>query len=146
MEGYNGRLDAIMAGILQVKLVHLDQWNARRRTCAARYAALLADLDGVTIPFEDPNARSVYHLYVIRARERDRLQRHLTASGIGTGLHYPVPLHLQEAYRHRGYQPGDYPVAEHLARELLSLPMYPGLTEAQQEQVAAAIRQGLGSE
>ena len=146
MEGYNGRLDAIMAGILQVKLVHLDQWNARRRACAARYAALLADLDGVMIPFEDPNARSVYHLYVIRARERDRLQRHLTASGIGTGLHYPVPLHLQEAYRHRGYQPGDYPVAEHLARELLSLPMYPGLTEAQQEQVAAAIRQGLGSE
>lgn len=146
MEGYNGRLDAIMAGILQVKLVHLDRWNARRRACAARYAALLADLDGVTIPFEDPNARSVYHLYVIRARDRDRLQQHLTASGIGTGLHYPVPLHLQEAYRHRGYQPGDYPVAERLARELLSLPMYPGLTEAQQEQVAAAIREELGSE
>ncbi len=143
MEGYNGRLDAIMAGILQVKLAHLDRWNTRRRACAARYAALLGDLDGVTIPFEDPNARSVYHLYVIRARERERLQEHLTASGIGTGLHYPVPLHLQEAYRHCGYQPGDYPVAERLARELLSLPMYPGLTEAQQVRVAEAVRQDL---
>jgi len=143
LEGYNGRLDAIMAGILQVKLARLDQWNARRRACAARYAALLADLDGVTIPFEDPNARSVYHLYVIRTRDRDRLQQYLTASQIGTGLHYPAPLHLQEAYRHRGYQPGDYPVAERLARELLSLPMHPGLTEAQQVRVAEAVRQGL---
>ena len=145
MEGYNGRLDAIMAGILQVKLAHLDQWNARRRECAARYAALLADLDGVTIPFEAPDAHSVYHLYVIRTCRRDRLQQYLTQHHIGTGLHYPVPLHLQEAYRDRGYRQGDYPVAERLAQELLSLPMYPGLTEAQQVQVAEAIRRGLSN-
>ena len=143
MEGYNGRLDAIMAGILQVKLARLDQWNARRRECADRYANLLTDLDGITIPFETPNSRSVYHLYVIRARARDALQKHLTENHIGTGLHYPVPLHLQEAYRSRGYQEGDFPVAERLAKELLSLPMYPGLTEPQQVQVSEAIRQGI---
>jgi dTDP-4-amino-4,6-dideoxygalactose transaminase len=144
MEGYNGRLAAIMAGILKVKLTRLEAWNARRRACAERYGALLADLDGVvTAPFEAPDARSVYHLYVIRIRDRDAVQKHLADRHIGTGLHYPVPLHLQEAYRHRGYREGDFPVAERLARELLSLPMYPGLTEAQQVQVVETIRQGL---
>ncbi len=140
LEGYNGRLDAIMAGILLVKLRRLAAWNEERRTCAERYKQLLSGIEDVAVPVEPPYARSVYHLYVVRTRHRDALQKHLTENHIGTGLHYPVPLHLQEAYRHRGCQPGDYPVAERLAKELLSLPMYPGLTEAQQVQVAQAIK------
>jgi len=145
IEGYNGRLDAIMAGILQVKLKHLPDWNAGRRECARRYDALLSDIEGVASPFEAPYARSVYHLYVVRTRRRDALQKHLAENQIGTGLHYPLPLHLQEAYRHRGYREGDYPVAEEIAKELLSLPMYPGLTEAQQTRITETIQSGLAT-
>jgi dTDP-4-amino-4,6-dideoxygalactose transaminase len=143
IEGYNGRLDAIMAGVLCVKLKRLEEWNARRRDCADRYNALLKDLEEVATPSEAPHARSVYHLYVIRTNNRDQLQRHLTENGIGTGLHYPVPLHLQNAYRCLGYELGAFPVAERIAKELLSLPMYPGLTKAQQLQVVETIRSGL---
>jgi dTDP-4-amino-4,6-dideoxygalactose transaminase len=141
VEGYNGRLDAIMAGILRVKLPRLNEWNARRRECARIYDALLSNIDRVSTPFEAPCSRSVYHLYVIRTDHRDELQQHLTQHHIGTGLHYPLPLHLQQAYKVLGYRQGDFPVAEKASRMLLSLPLYPGLTEEQQIRVAQKIRQ-----
>jgi dTDP-4-amino-4,6-dideoxygalactose transaminase len=143
LEGYNGRLDAIMAGILQVKLRHLPDWNTQRRECARRYDDLLQGIDGVVTPAEAPYARSVYHLYVIQTDHRDALQRHLDAHGIATGLHYPLPLHLQTAYQSLGYQTGDFPVAENLSQRLLSLPIYPGLQPQQQAHVARAIKEGL---
>jgi dTDP-4-amino-4,6-dideoxygalactose transaminase len=143
MEGYNGRLDAVMAGILRVKLTRLAGWNARRRECANRYDTLLQNIEGLAIPVEAAYSRSVYHLYVIRADRRDQLQQHLTKNNIGTGLHYPLPLHLQSAYKHLGYHPGDFPVAEKISQTLLSLPMYPGLTEAQQLRVAETIKEAL---
>jgi dTDP-4-amino-4,6-dideoxygalactose transaminase len=146
VEGYNGRLDAIQAGILRVKLRHLEGWTESRRQRAKRYTELLAGVDGVIAPFEPSWAKAVYHLYVIRTARRDELQKHLADRGISTGLHYPLPLHLQAAYRHMGHGEGDFPVTERLASELLSLPMYPELTSAQQEQVVEAIRAFFESE
>lgn len=145
MEGYNGRLDAVMAGILSAKLAHLANWNAKRRECAKRYDSLLADLGGVIRPVEASYARSVYHLYVIRAEIRDRLQKHLSENRIGTGLHYPLPLHLQEAYKLMDYRPGDFPITERASQTMLSLPMYPGLTADQQARVANAIKDCLAA-
>jgi len=136
VEGYNGRLDAIQAGFLQVKLGHLAKWNNQRRQSASRYHRLLGSIEGVQLPCEPSWTRSVYHLYVIQVEDRQGLQQHLTKSGIGTGIHYPVPLHLQAAYRNLGYAPGDFPVAEKKAAEILSLPMFPGLTFQQQTRVA----------
>ena len=140
IEGYNGRLDAIQAGILTVKLRHLGQWNESRRQAAQRYNELLKDVDVVVTPFEPAWSRSVYHLYVIRIDDRDGLKKDLSYHGIDTGLHYPLPLHLQKAYAHMGYQVGDFPIAERVAFEILSLPMYPGITPEQQERVAEVIR------
>jgi dTDP-4-amino-4,6-dideoxygalactose transaminase len=139
VEGYNGRLDAIQAGILRVKLAHLPEWNARRRELAHRYHGLLGPMDGITIPTEAPYARSVYHLYVVRTANRDALQAHLSARGIATGLHYPLVLHRQNAYRDLGYENGAFPVAERISSELLSLPMYPQLEDAQLERVARSV-------
>jgi dTDP-4-amino-4,6-dideoxygalactose transaminase len=139
-EGYNGRLDTVQCGILRSKLRRLEAWNNQRREAAARYGELLAGIPGVTLPHEPSWARGVYHLYVIRAARRDELQKFLGEKGIGTGLHYPVPLHLQKAYGDRGWKAGDFPVTERLASELLSLPMFPGITASQQEEVASAIR------
>ena len=127
IEGYNGRLDALQAGLLTVKLRHLDDWNRRRRDCARHYDELLASMDHVTGPFCSEWVRAVYHLYVIRVKERERIQKELANSGIGTAIHYPIPLHLQRAYRHLGFSKGDFPVAEKVASEILSLPMYPQL-------------------
>lgn len=141
MEGYNGRLDAIQAGILRVKLRHLHEWNEKRREHACYYSDLLAEADGVMIPSEPAWARAVYHLYVIRTQRRDELQRHLANSNISTGIHYPIPIHLQNAYSHLGYKKGDFPVSEKLAREILSLPMYPELTYDQQKAVAGKIKE-----
>jgi dTDP-4-amino-4,6-dideoxygalactose transaminase len=141
MEGYNGRLDAIQAGILRVKLRHLEAWNAMRRENASRYNGLLGGIDGVATPSEPEWARPVYHLYVICTGNRDGLQGYLSDNGIATGLHYPVPLHIQEAYRGLGYGEGNFAVAEKAARQLLSLPMYPELTETQQQRVAEKIRE-----
>jgi dTDP-4-amino-4,6-dideoxygalactose transaminase len=140
IEGYNGRLDAIQARVLQVKLAHLARWNAERRERAGEYSRLLAAADGaVTLPYEPSWSRAVYHLYVIRTQDREGLMNHLRMAGIGTAIHYPIPLHLQKAYKSLNYQPGDFPVAEKVAVEIMSLPMYPQLTAAQQARVANEI-------
>ena len=140
MEGYNGRLDSIQAGMLHVKLAHLTEWNRNRREAAARYSELLNEAStSVVTPHEPSWSRAVYHLYVIRSTERDHLQTHLSNSGIGTGIHYPVPVHLQKPYRSIGYKEGDFPVAESAAEQVLSLPMYPGLSSAQQNRVVEGI-------
>lgn len=140
VEGYNGRMDAIQAAFLRIKLPHLSDWNAARRRAAAQYRDALADVPEVRLPVERAGAVHVYHLFVIRAERRDDLQRHLTARGIGTGLHYPVPLHLQTAYAGLGLRAGAFPVTEAAARDSLSLPMYPELTADQIGIVADAIR------
>jgi dTDP-4-amino-4,6-dideoxygalactose transaminase len=139
-EGYNGRLDAIQAGLLQVKLAHLARWNAERRERAMEYNRLLAGNEVVTCPYEPSWSRAVYHLYVIRTHDRDGLMSYLTTIGIGTGIHYPVPLHLQKAYTTLDYIAGDFAVAESVAAEIVSLPMFPHLTELQQVRVADEIR------
>jgi dTDP-4-amino-4,6-dideoxygalactose transaminase len=139
IEGYNGRLDAIQAGILRLKLAHLSIWNSLRREKAEIYRELLSSLDGLILPVEPSWARAVYHLYVIRIQDRQGLQADLKAAGIGTGIHYPIPLHLQRAYRALGYEQGDFPVTEKVAPEILSLPMYPQLTDAEQETVAQTV-------
>ena len=129
VEGYNGRLDAIQAGILSVKLKRLPEWNERRREAAARYRELFAEAGaGELAPFEPEWAKAVYHLYVVRVPDREGLMRHLAEAGIGTGIHYPVPLHLQKAYEGLGYRAGDFPVAEKVAPEIVSLPMFPQLS------------------
>lgn len=140
MEGYNGRLDAIQAGILDVKLRTLASGNEKRRECASRYRELLGSTRaGIAVPYEPSWSKAVYHLYVIRTRNRDTLQKRLTDAKIGTGIHYPIPLHLQAAYKGMAYKEGDFPVAENAANEILSLPMYPGLTGNQQKQIAEEI-------
>jgi dTDP-4-amino-4,6-dideoxygalactose transaminase len=140
VEGYNGRLDAIQAGILRVKLKHLETWNEKRRDAARRYQELFRGADEeVTLPHEPWWAQGVYHLYVVRVHDRDILQNRLTGEQIGTGIHYPVPLHLQEACRKLGYKKGAFPVAERVSVELLSLPMFPQITEEQQYRVVQAI-------
>ena len=140
-EGYNGRLDAIQAGILRIKLKRLPAWNAQRREVARRYQELLAPLlPSIGLPSEPEWAHGVYHLYVIRVQNRDALQAHLAEAGIGAGIHYPVPLHLQEAYRHLGFQKGDFPAAERSADEVLSLPTYPELDIEQQRLILRRIR------
>jgi dTDP-4-amino-4,6-dideoxygalactose transaminase len=139
VEGYNGRLDAIQAGLLEIKLRHLSEWNALRRNHAGEYNRLLSNADSVTCPSEPSWSRGVYHLYVVRTAERDELIRRLNDAHIGTGIHYPVPLHLQQAYRSFGYQRGDFPVTECAAAEIVSLPMFPQLTAEQQARVVAEI-------
>jgi len=142
VEGYNGRLDSLQAGILRIKLRHLSRWNEQRRASARIYDELLAPLAGsVANPVESPSSKSVYHLYVVRTQFRDALQKHLTEAGIGTGIHYPIPIHMQLAYKDRGWKRGDFPNTEAVAEEILSLPMYAGLTEEQQRRVAETISQ-----
>jgi len=140
IEGYNGRLDAIQAGILRLKLDHLSAWNHQRREKAETYQELLRSVDGVTLPTEPSWARAVYHLYVVRIQDRHGMQESLKAAGIGTGIHYPIPLHLQKAYGTLGYHQGDFPVTERVAAEILSLPMYPQLTPADQETVVERVK------
>ncbi len=138
--GINSRLDEIQAAILAAKLPHLDAWNRRRRQIAAQYTAGLAGLP-VRTPVEAPTGGQVYHLYVIQAAERDRLQAHLAERDIQTLIHYPVPAHLQPAYVGLGYARGSLPVTEHAADAILSLPMYPQLADAEVAAVVAAIRE-----
>lgn len=145
MEGFNGRLDAIQAGILRIKLRRLPEWNENRRQHAYYYNGLLCQENDVIKPYEPSWSRAVYHLYVIRTKKRNELQRYLGENGINTGLHYPIPLHLQKAYTNLGYKETDFPVAEKIASEILSLPMYPGLTYDEQTQVADKIKQFLTS-
>ena len=138
--GYGERLDALQAAILQAKLAHLPTWNARRRAIAARYYELLSDLP-LGLPASSIDCEPVYHLFVVRTSQRDALRQHLKSRGISTGVHYPLPLHLQPVFAELGYGTGDFPEAESAAREVLSLPMYPELTDAQLTRIAGAIRE-----
>jgi dTDP-4-amino-4,6-dideoxygalactose transaminase len=140
IEGYNGRLDAIQAGLLCAKLMYLEKWNAQRRDRAREYNRLLAANEALTLPYEPSWSRAVYHIYVIRTKDRDGLMNHLKTAGIGTGIHYPVPLHLQRAYASLNYCLNDFPVARRIASEIVSLPMFPQLTSDQQVRVAQEIR------
>jgi len=140
VEGYNGRLDAIQAGILRIKLRSLAEWNEKRREAAARYRELLAG-HALTLPHEPEWANAVYHLFVVRMEGRSEAMGFLSEAGIGSGIHYPIPLHLQKAYSHLGYKAGDFPVAEQVAAEIVSLPMFPGITIEQQQLVAARLQQ-----
>ncbi len=137
--GWNGRMDGLQGAVLCVKLAHLPAWNDARRKNAGLYTCLLTDREEIILPREMDYARHVYHLYVIRTRCRDDLKSYLAEKGIVCGIHYPVPVHLQEAYRHFGIQKGTFPVAEKCAEEFLSLPMYPELTREQIECVAAVL-------
>jgi dTDP-4-amino-4,6-dideoxygalactose transaminase len=146
IEGYNGRLDSIQAGWLTVKLRHLAKWNESRRNLAHRYHDLFAEVrDSVGIPVEAAWTKGVYHLYVVRVNDREALQARMAEAGIGTGIHYPVPLHQQKAYGHLGYKTGDFPVTERVAREIVSLPMFPQLSHSQQDEVVAAVKEFAGA-
>jgi dTDP-4-amino-4,6-dideoxygalactose transaminase len=152
-EGYNGRLDAIQAGILRIKLKHLPNWNEKRRQNASLYTQHLSlntrqstlntqhlTLNTIVTPYEPAWSKAVYHLYIIRTKRRDDLQRYLADNGINTGLHYPIPLHLQSAYRRAGLTNGNYPITEKVASEILSLPMFPQLTTEQIEYIVNKIK------
>jgi dTDP-4-amino-4,6-dideoxygalactose transaminase len=139
LRGYNYRLEGIQGAILRVKLRHLDAWTEGRRAAAARYAELLAGVTAVSAPAEMAYARHVWHVYAVRTPAREALQQALTDAGVSTGIHYPIPVHLQPAFKDLGYAAGDFPHSEAAAREVLSLPMFPELTAAQQEVVVAAI-------
>jgi len=142
MEGYNGRLDSIQAGILNIKLKHLPGWNHSRRERARKYNELFAELETSAItPYEPSWSKGVYHLYVIQVENREVVQATLGKENIGTGIHYPIPLHLQKAYTRLGYRPGDLPVSENAAQRILSLPMFPGISEADQVRVVEALVQ-----
>lgn len=146
IEGYNGRLDSIQAGWLSVKLRHLAKWNESRRNLAHRYHQLFAEVrDSVVLPMEAPWTKGVYHLYVVRVQDREAMQARLAEAGIATGIHYPIPLHQQKAYQQLGHKAGDFPVTERVAREIVSLPMFPQLLPAQQDEVAAAVKEFVGS-
>jgi dTDP-4-amino-4,6-dideoxygalactose transaminase len=137
--GTNSRLDALQAAILRVKLRHLDGWNRERRERVLAYQRALQDVPGVVVPREAEGARSAWHLFTIRARERDALQAHLDREGIATAVHYPRPIHLQPAMAPAGGRPGDLPVSEQLSREVLCLPLYPELPLADLERVASEV-------
>src|SRR5256714_2029893 len=141
---WNRRLDTIQAAVLRVKLRHLDRWNELRRTIASLYGELLRDR-GASLPYESPEVEHVYHLYVVEVDDRARVQGELAAQGISTGIHYPVPIHLQEAYREAGFGPGSFPVTEAAAKRVLSLPMYPELTEDGVRRVAAALGEAVSA-
>lgn len=150
--GWNSRLDAIQAAVLQVKLPHLAGWNRRRRELAARYDKLFRNgalaapesstsaQDGIVLPWTDPRATHIFHQYVIRVPKRDALREFLKEQGIGSEVYYPIPLHLQPALKELGYRPGDFPEAERAANEVLAIPMYPELREDEQDVVVEAIR------
>ena len=137
--GFNYRMEGIQAAVLAVKLGHLNAWTRERRRVAHRYHQLLADTP-LQLPREADYAESAWHLYVVRHPLRDELKRHLEASHIGCGMHYPLPLHLQKAFGHLGYKAGDFPIAEKAARECLSLPIYPELTDEQIQRMAGVIK------
>jgi dTDP-4-amino-4,6-dideoxygalactose transaminase len=161
-EGYNGRLDAIQTGILRVKLKHLSEWNEKRRHNATLYSQLLntaapqhcstatlrsqhSSLNTILTPYEPSWTKAVYHLYIIRTQKRDDLQKYLSENGISTGLHYPIPLHLQNAYKNLNVGNGNYPVTEKVSDEILSLPMFPDLTSEQIEYIANKIKEFIHS-
>ena len=138
--GWNARMDGIQGAILSVKLKHLQGWNDARRKNAAIYDSFLKEAKGVAIPRVAAYAKSVYHIYAIRVKDRDAVIAALAAKDIHCGIHYPVPLHLQEAYKSLGYRAGEFPVAEHAASEFVSLPMFPELTREQIERVSTELK------
>jgi dTDP-4-amino-4,6-dideoxygalactose transaminase len=139
IKAYNYRMDGIQGAILRVKLRYLEDWTEQRRAHATAYRRLLADT-GIGTPAERPDCRHVYHVFAVRLRHRDASRDQLQAAGIHTGVHYPIPVHLQPAYQDLGYRPGDFPVSETVARKVLSLPIYPELTPRQVETVVSAVR------
>lgn len=138
--GFNYRMDSFQGAVLSIKLRYLEEWTERRRLLAARYKELLADLP-LQLPYEAPDRRHVWHLFVVLHPQRDLIRQKLEAHGIVTSLHYPVPVHLQKAYRHLRYREGDFPVSERIARECLSLPMFPEMTLQQQDRVVEALHE-----
>lgn len=140
IRGINSRLDELQAAILRVKLAHLEEWIDARRGHARLYGELLGQT-GLVLPVEVPPARHSYHLFVIRSPDRDRLRQHLEENGIGTSIHYPMPIHYQQAYRDLGYSKGDFPHAERSSREVLSLPLYPDLSEEEVRCVGSVLRE-----
>ena len=142
--GYNSRLDALQAAILSAKLSHLEQWSAKRRSNAGFYDSAFADVAEVTTPYVDPANESIYNQYTIRVERRDELQSHLKNRGIGNAIYYPLPLHLQPCFAYLGYKPGSCPESERAAREVLSIPIYPELTEAQMNEVVDGVRSFYG--
>ncbi|MFT3868877.1 MAG: DegT/DnrJ/EryC1/StrS family aminotransferase [Nibricoccus sp.] len=143
--GWNGRMDGLQAAVLRVKLKYLDKANDGRRRAAARYNQLLAGVKGLTLPVELPGRHHIYHVYALRLQNRDEVLKAMGERGISCGIHYPVPVHLQEAYAHLGYKKGDFPVSESCGDTFLSLPMYPELTDQQTDAVASALKAVLGS-
>jgi dTDP-4-amino-4,6-dideoxygalactose transaminase len=141
--GFNSRLDTLQAVVLSAKLRRLDQWNAARRTAAARYDALLADCGPVALPRTLAGNEHVWHLYPVRVPDRDRVLKQLQAAGVQAGIHYPTPIHLTRAFSELGYAEGAFPVSEKCAPELLSLPLYPEITPDQQEIVTSALRSAM---
>jgi dTDP-4-amino-4,6-dideoxygalactose transaminase len=142
--GMNSRLDTLQAVVLLAKLARLSRWNDLRRQAAAGYGELLAELPGIRVPVQAAGNEDVWHLYVVRTAQRDRVLEALHASGVGAGIHYPTPIHLTEAYRSLGHGTGSFPVTERASTEILSLPLYPHLTSRQQEQVAVALGRAVG--
>jgi dTDP-4-amino-4,6-dideoxygalactose transaminase len=138
LRGFNYRMEGLQGAILRVKLRHLDQWTEARRAAASKYNRLLADC-GVDLPTEMPWARHVYHVYTLRTEERDALQAALNAEGVQTAVHYALPAHLQPAYSDLGYSRGAFPQSEKAAKEVLSLPLYPEITDVQIQKVAQAL-------
>jgi dTDP-4-amino-4,6-dideoxygalactose transaminase len=138
--GYNMRMEGLQGGILAVKLKYLDRWNDLRREAARHYAKVLAGTQ-VIVPEEMAYGKHVYHLYVVQSNDRDGLRQQLADAGVESGLHYPIPLHLQQAYLHLGYKHGDFPVTEQIKSHILSLPMYPGMTAEAVEYVAAGVQE-----
>src|ERR1700719_2591938 len=146
IEGYNGRLDSIQAGWLSVKLRHLAKWNESRLAHAHRYHELLAEAkDAIVVPMEASWTKGVYHLYVVRVADREAFQAALAQAGIGTGIHYPIPLHLQKAYESLNFKQGDFPVTERVAAEIVSLPMFPQMTSEQVEEVSKRVKESVGA-
>jgi dTDP-4-amino-4,6-dideoxygalactose transaminase len=137
------RLDNLQAAILRVKLIYLNEWNARRRAAAQLYNDLLADVPGIVTPYELPEVEPVYHLYVVQVEERERIQAELKASGIETGIHYPIPIHQQPAYAFMNHKPEDFPISQAMGPRLLSLPMFPELTASQIEYVVNQLKVAL---
>ncbi|MBI5056311.1 MAG: DegT/DnrJ/EryC1/StrS family aminotransferase [Nitrospirae bacterium] len=139
--GHNYRMEGIQGAVLSVKLRYIEQWTEQRRKNAALYSNLLSDIPEVVVPKEMESVRHVYHLYVVQVPKRNELQNFLSQNGISTGLHYPVPLHLQQAYKSLGYKKGDFQIAETQMDKILSLPMYPELTSAQIQYVVSKIKE-----
>jgi dTDP-4-amino-4,6-dideoxygalactose transaminase len=143
MVGWNCRMDGIQGAVLRIKLRHLENGNRLRRSHAAHYDRALGGIEEIITPTQAANVRHVYHIYSIRVQERDEVMRFLTGKGIGCGVHYPVPIHLQEAYRSLGYQQGAFPIAERCANEFVSLPMFPELTPSQLNIVAQGVKEAI---